>query len=373
MFEIFKMFDNYQSKGKPAIMLVEDLARVFAIVLEDYTQFKIDDLFNITQAALQARNNSPNYNIHAANVRQVATDLIQNSRYVRLPRRHRDLFESSKFAPASPERLGNMFLAALPGDPQRAISSGELNGDKDQYHNARGSVDSFLSACSQVNIVPMIQSANKAHFQLSFSELNFKRNMEETGELLKRWNKAFELISRYSIGRVESIEIEYVGTTDLTFWLSTGFDLLPVILIYYSQILDAVDRTIKTLNALSNLRDAGHVEAEMPTDTEVIENNAAKIVEAFVKNVSAGAEAPQQEELTGGINVSSKLLIEDVLKGTRLHVEYRREVVLTDKIKPTKYTEDQIKLLLAKNTEMELKISEYSGKERVLLPGKEGA
>jgi hypothetical protein len=246
-------------------MLVEDLARVFASVLEDYTQFKIDDLFNITQAALQARNNSPNYNTHADNVRQIATDLIQNSRYVRLPRRHRDLFESSKFAPASPERLGNMFLAALPGDPQRAISSGELNGDKDQYHNARGSMNAFLSACSQVNIVPMLQSASKAHLQLSFSELNFKRDMEETGELLKRWNKAF------AIGRIELIEIEFVGTTDLTFWLSTGFDLLPVILIYYGQILDAVDRTIKTLNALSNLRDAGHVEATMPTDTEVID------------------------------------------------------------------------------------------------------
>jgi hypothetical protein len=174
---------------------VEDLARVFSLVLKDYDQFKIDHLFGVTQAALQARNNAANYNTHAINVRDTAMELIQQSRYASLPRRLKDLFEASAFASASPERLGKMFLAALPNDPQRAISSGELNGDLDTYRSARGTMNAFLGACETVNIRPMEPDGSKAHFQLSFTEINYEKKMEATAAILKRWSTAFNLLS----------------------------------------------------------------------------------------------------------------------------------------------------------------------------------
>lgn len=134
-------------------MLVEDLARAFYLVLQDYERFKIDNLFVAAQAALAARTgNAANYNTHADTVRRGAMDLTQQSNYAYFPQRWKDLFEASRFASASPERLGKMLLAALPGDPQRAISSGELNGDMDTYKNARNTMNAFLGACSTVNI-----------------------------------------------------------------------------------------------------------------------------------------------------------------------------------------------------------------------------
>jgi hypothetical protein len=218
-------------------MLVEDLARAFSLVLQDYERFKIDDMFNIAQAALQNRSgNVQNYNVHANNVRGRASELLRESNYAAFPQRWKDLFEASRFAPASPERLGKLFLTALPADPQRAIPSSELNGDKDTYHNSRGSMNAFLGACSQVGIGPMVPDVSRAHFQLSFSELNYKKNMDATANILKHWSTAFSVLSRYALGRVEAIEIEYVGTTDLTFWLSTKYALVPAILIFYNQI-----------------------------------------------------------------------------------------------------------------------------------------
>jgi hypothetical protein len=294
--------------------------------------------------------------------------LIQRSNYASLPQRWKYLFEASRFAPASPERLGKMLLAALPADPQRAISSGELNGDVDAYRSARNTMNMFLAACSNVNIRPMEPDASKAHFQLSFSELNYEKSMESTANILKRWSTAFSLISRYSMGRIDPIEIEYVGTTDLTVWLSTSFSLLPTILEYYHQILEAVDRTIKILTALNIMKDAGHTPQGAPDTTQISEGNVSAIVAAFIKNVSAGAEMEQREELTAGIKVSSKLIVEDVLKGARIHVEYSRDVVPIDKDRYPNYNEGQVKELLAQNAALELKIAEYSGKERVLLP-----
>ena len=89
-------------------------------------------MFNIAQAALQNRSgNVQNYNVHANNVRGRASELLRESNYAAFPQRWKDLFEASRFAPASPERLGKLFLTALPADPQRAIPSSELNGDKD--------------------------------------------------------------------------------------------------------------------------------------------------------------------------------------------------------------------------------------------------
>jgi hypothetical protein len=60
--------------------------------------------------------------------------------------------------------------------------------------------------------------------------------MDATANILKHWSTAFSVLSRYALGRVEAIEIEYVGTTDLTFWLSTKYALVPAILIFYNQI-----------------------------------------------------------------------------------------------------------------------------------------
>jgi hypothetical protein len=352
-------------------MLVEDLARVFSLILEDYNQFKIDDLFNVTQAALQSRSNVQNYNVHATNVGKMATDLIHNSRYANLPRRHKDLFEASKFASASPERLGNMFLAALHNDPQRAISSGELNGDKDAYNNARSAMNAFLGACGQVNIGPMIKDGNKAHFQLSFSESNYEKKMEATANILKRWSNAFNLISRYSMGKIEPIEIEYVGTTDLTLWLSTSFLLIPVVLTYYNQIIESVDRTIKVLTAINVMKAVGHAPAGAPDSTKIIESNVSAIVDSFIKSVPAEIEKRQQEELIGGIRVSSSLLVEDVLNGARIHVEYSKDIVPVDKSKYQTYNEDKIRELLTQKAELELRIADYSGREKVLLPPKD--
>jgi hypothetical protein len=118
------VFRNYLT------MLVEDLARVFGVA----------------QAALQARTGDvTNYNTHANTVRAGASELIRGSRYASLPQKWKDLFEASRFAPASPERLGKMLLAALPADPQRAISSAELNGDSDTYRSARNAMNTFSS------------------------------------------------------------------------------------------------------------------------------------------------------------------------------------------------------------------------------------
>jgi hypothetical protein len=349
-------------------MLVEDLARAFHLVLQDYDRFKIDEIFHTAQTALQNRiGNSANYTPHAHNVRSAAAGLIRESNYASFPKRWKAMFEASRFASVSPERLGKMFEAAVPEDPQRAISSGELNGDKDAFQNARGAMNAFLGTCQQVNIRPMVLDESKAHFQLSFSELNYERSMEVTANILKRWSHAFNLIARYSMGEIDPVEIEYVGTTDLTLWLSSSFVLVPVILSYYNQLLDAVDRTIKTLTALNIMKDAGHPIDGPPDEPKIMESYASSAVEAFLKNIPMGAEVGQREELSGGIKVTSKLLIEDVLNGTRVQVEYFRDVVTVDKNQSSTHSEEQIRDLLANNSAVEMRIAEYSGKDRLLL------
>jgi hypothetical protein len=98
-----------------------------------------------------------------------------------------------------------------------------------------------------------------------------------------------QLVIRYSLGRIDPIEIEYVGTTDLTFWLSTSFSLFPVILEFYHQILEAADGTIKILTALGIMKNAGHLPPNAPDAMQIAESNVSNIVSAFIDKVSAGA------------------------------------------------------------------------------------
>ena len=112
-------------------MLVEELITAFRAVLRDYSEFNVDCLFVLAANALSVRStNSGQYAELAREVRTDAKRLIEASAYSSLPRRIKDLFNSSEYASVSPIRIGRMLFYALPDDPNQAISSGELTADK---------------------------------------------------------------------------------------------------------------------------------------------------------------------------------------------------------------------------------------------------
>lgn len=196
--------------------------------------------------------------------------------------------------------------------------------------------------------------------------------MEISASIFKRWSTAFSLIARYSTSEIDAVEIEYVGTTDLTLWLATTIPLFAHVLEFYHQLLEATDSTKKILTAVGIMKKEGHAPPSTIDVDQMLETQAANVVVAFMKSVALGAKEEQREELSGGMKVSAKLLLDDVLKGTRISVEYSRDIPPLNKDKYPDYNDGRTKELLAQNALLEMRIAEYSSSDRVFLPSNEG-
>ncbi len=142
--------------------------------------------------------------------------------------------------------------------------------------------------------------------------------------MLTRWSRLFEQISEITVGREDAPKLTYVSTSDLTVWLDACLPILPHVLQYYNETLTTAQKTVDVLAAIAKLRAMGRkVEPAEPADSD----EGADIVREFFKGVSAAefnADKERKSELENGLKISAKLTLEDVIKGTRLSIEYSK-------------------------------------------------
>ena len=165
----------------------------------------------------------------------------------------------------------------------------------------------------------------------------------------------------------QTLTIDYVSTTDLTIWLSTAQEVLPVVLSFYNLVLEAVEKTLSTLHALRNLRESGIDVGVKHSINDIYAKNSSDLVKTFLAGINGNAV---DGETASGLEVSANLLIEDITNGARVSVSYTRKVIPTEKDgHPDDFQERQQKIgdLIEKNEQLELKVARHRDEVETLL------
>ena len=254
-----------------------------------------------------------------------------------------------------------MLIHALPGNPDQAISSGELTADKNLVGAARGAFGAFVQVCGQFQLGPLEFKDGKGNFEIQFSEKNYERNLDVTGELFKRWHTTLELLSRLLDQQGVQSEIRYVSTTDLTVWIASSLPVLVGVLEFYQQLLKAANDFLKFASAVKTLFELG----KGPSLSEVEDKAADNVVEAFMKNLST--DAPP--EVNTGLRVQAKLLMDDVKKGTRISIEYSKETLISLENSPDRESARKVAEMLENTSALEQQIENFTEEVQYLPRG----
>jgi len=301
-------------------MLAQELRTYAEIILRDFTQFKVHETFQIAAgAAAQRQIDASAYSQRSEIVRTNAINMLHNGEYMRLSKSVRKLFDESNFSAVTPERLGKMFLNALPSAPTQAISSGEILADQKIFSDFQNYLNCFVGLATTLK-VDSIKTNGRFIFKLQFEENIVDRKLENIALLAKRWAQVFDLLARIKFGDNDVVYCDYMSTSDFTFWLSALHDYAPALVDLYTKLLKAAKETLEVRKAFHILNQSNGV--DISAKMEDMEGQiVSKFMASFFEKMKEFKETQVDEEMQTSMNVSARLLLEDIQKGVRISVE----------------------------------------------------
>ena len=307
-------------------MIASRLVEIANDLQSEESRHELVSLLNSARQLSQVRDSigETRYQTTAREIRSKAEHIIENNIFNYYPKDTLSHIENSDLSKLLPYRVANFILLSLPPhNMANASSSSEFNLYIQAVQSALSHVIGMLNFTTALRVESYSVKEGYASFRLLLPGKNFENEFGKLASKITPFDQLFQSISELYTKKRTSPEIIYISTSDPSFYMQWLPEAALGLLLVYTQIMDAAEKTLNVINAIRGISGKG-IEESVVKDLEqkLVAANQEAIKTAITEHLDSikTEVAPDRKaQLVVEINLRALTVIKDVASGARIN------------------------------------------------------
>ncbi len=305
-------------------MLASELKNIARDLVSEQNKWKLLQLLNQARHILSIREQlgENGYQKEAGNIRSLVSVMKRENIFNSYPRDILQDLKSSAVSSLLPERIADLLLAMLPAqDMTRASASSELNIYIENANEILSQASRVIDFSNALEIKDYSISEGKNAVRLLLPRHSFDNSFHKLSPTLKPFDRLFLGVCELYTGQRKSPEIVYASTTDLSFLLEWLPQAVGGLLLLYTPLMEAAEKTLNVIRAAKDLYGVGANDEIVKELEEKLKKTNEETIKASIdehlSSIKSAVDEGRTSELKNEIKIYALVVSNEIAKGAR--------------------------------------------------------